>query len=95
MIPVMAVIVQLVWVPAVLVRADIRAEIVNKMGSVACVSLVVVVNAFVRFSLLPRLSGKISSRAKGEAVRTLEELFARLRCRWGRESHCISGRLPR
>jgi hypothetical protein len=95
MVPVVAVVVQLVWVSAVLVCADVRAEIVDEMGPVTCVSSVVDVSASIRFSLLPRLSGKSSSRAKGEAVRALEELFTRLRCRRGRESHCISGRLPR
>ncbi len=32
MVPVVAVVIQLVWVSAVLVCADIRAEIVDKMG---------------------------------------------------------------
>ncbi len=95
MIPVVAVVVQLVWVSAVFVCAGIRAEIVNKMGPVNYVSSVVLFNTSIRFSLLPRLSGKSFSRAQSEAVRALEELFIRLRCRWRRESHCISGRLPR
>ncbi len=94
MIPVVAVVVQLVWVSAVFVCADIRAEIVKKMGSVSYVSSVVLFNTSTKLSLLPRLSCKSFSRAKSEAVRALEELFIGLRCRWRRESHCISGRLP-
>ena len=96
MVPVVAVVVQLVWVPTVLVCADVRAEIMNKMGPVICFSSVsiVIVSASIRFSLLPSLSGKSPSRAKGEAVWALEELFTRLRCWWRRESHCIPGRLP-
>ena len=95
MIPVVAVVVQLVWVSAVFVCADIGAEIVNKMGSVIYVSSVVLPNNSTKFSLLPRLSAKSFSRAKSEAVRALEELVIGLRCWWRRESHCISGRLPR
>jgi hypothetical protein len=75
MFPVMAVVIQLVWVPAILVCADIGAEIVDEMGPVNYVSAVVVASASIRFSLLPRFSGKSFSWAKGEAVWALEELF--------------------
>lgn len=44
MIPVVAVVVQLVGVSTVLVCADIRAEIVDKMGPVICISFVLVVS---------------------------------------------------
>ena len=42
MIPVVAVVVQLVWVLAVLVSADIRAEIVNEVDPVSCISFVLI-----------------------------------------------------
>jgi len=94
--PIVSVVVKLVWILiTVLVRADIRAEIMNEMGPVNCVNSVVIVSTYITFSLLPRLSEKSPSRANGEAVRALEEFLIRLRFRWGRESHCIAGRLPR
>lgn len=93
MVPVTAVIIQLVWVPAVLICADIRAEIMYEMSPVTCVSPVAVSQPH-KAHLLPRFVGKSSSRANREAIWALEELFTRLCSRWGRESHCISGRLP-
>ena len=95
MFPVVAVVVKLVWIPAVLVSADIRTEIVNEMGPITCVSLAIFISAFTGSFSLPRLSGKNSSRTKGKAVWALEEFFIRLRYRWRRESHCVSSWLPR
>lgn len=76
MFPVTAVVIQLVWVLAILICADIGAEIVDKMGPVTCISPIAIASASIRFSLLPRFSGKSFSWAKGEAVWALEELFA-------------------
>lgn len=75
MVPVVAIVIQLVWVFAVFIRADIRAEIVDKMSSIACVSSVLNIRASRSFFLLPRLDSENSSRAKGEAVGAFKEHF--------------------
>ena len=93
--PVVAIVIQLIRVPAVLVGTNVRAEVVDEMGSKTQVSSVTVASDSTGASLLPRLSSKSSSRTKGEAVWALEKLFVGLRCWWGRKSHCISCRLPR
>jgi hypothetical protein len=58
MVPVVAVVVQLVWVPAVLICADIWAEIVDEMGPVTCVNPAVVASASTRFSYFHVLSAR-------------------------------------
>ena len=43
-VPVVAVVVQLVWIPAVLVCAYIRAEVVDNMGSITRISFLLSVS---------------------------------------------------